>query len=392
MPRLSAPQQVELLDLLLELPATRTPQQREALLFSLPPQITDSVDLSGDRNASLVKLIETLDYWGQLTDGRWAMEVMLRNAQRAARNTQFEQRLEAIRQTFELPAGKVQLPELPEEIVSEISYLMPVSFLTAGHRASLSVARVCVPQYVKGNPVMNGSRPQLGLGTGWLIAPSLLVTNHHVVEARFKGDPPVTQQDIDLQAHSAQAWFNYVDAERAHVEYRVARLEAINARLDYAVLRLVDVAVNEGPSLREWGFLDLASEAYELRRGVPLNIIQHPAGDVKQVAIRRNDYIGPGEENRFYYLTDTLPGSSGSPVFNDDWEVVGLHRASRTLPEKVYLKGETIKYNNVGVHIHAILRDLPAPIHDEIEVAQGPRRFRDGPPIAREQLGVYSRE
>lgn len=27
------------------------------------------------------------------------------------------------------------------------------------------------------------------------------------------------------------------------------------------------------------------------------------------------------------YLTDTLPHSSGSPVFNSEWEVVALHHA-----------------------------------------------------------------
>lgn len=110
-----------------------------------------------------------------------------------------------------------------------------------------------------------------------------------------------------------------------------------------------------------------------LRPGRPLNIFQHPAGDVKQIAIRRNDYVGPAappvHETQFCYLTDTLSGSSGSPVLDDKWQVVGLHRASHTLPEKVYMKGETIKYNNVGVHIHAILDHLPAAIRNEIAAA-----------------------
>lgn len=28
-----------------------------------------------------------------------------------------------------------------------------------------------------------------------------------------------------------------------------------------------------------------------------------------------------------HYRTDTAPGSSGAPVFNDQWQVVALHRA-----------------------------------------------------------------
>ena len=90
---------------------------------------------------------------------------------------------------------------------------------------------------------------------------------------------------------------------------------------------------------------------------------------MKQIAIRRNDCVGIKDGDEFCYLTDTLPGSSGSPVFNDDWQVVGLHRASQMLPEKVYMKGETIKYNNVGIRIHAILRHLPEALRAEIAAA-----------------------
>jgi len=42
--------------------------------------------------------------------------------------------------------------------------------------------------------------------------------------------------------------------------------------------------------------------------------------------VRDNELlIAPGDADLFLqYTTDTLPGSSGSPAFNKDWEVVGL--------------------------------------------------------------------
>lgn len=371
MPKLSPQQQVDLLDLLIALPATRTAAQREALLFSLPAQIPDSLDLSGDRQTAVAKIIETLEYWGQLTDGRWATEVMLLNAIRAAKNTQFEQRLESFRQVFALPASHVELPDLQEQVAGDISYLMPAGFLAAGHRASRAVARLCVPQFMDGRMLMDGERPRLGLGTGWLIAPGLIVTNRHVVAARFDGEPPATPTDIEQQAGHTEAWFDYLHADAPYTIVKAARLEALNANLDYAVLRLAPTSV-DGKPLTGWPCLTLAAGGEELRRGVALNIIQHPAGEVKQIAIRRNDFVGSldGDPNRFTYLTDTLPGSSGSPVFNDDWQVVGLHRGSRKLPEQVYLRGETIKYNNIGVVIGAIVQDLPMPLRAEIEAAQ----------------------
>jgi V8-like Glu-specific endopeptidase len=369
MPRLTPAQQIELLDLLVEFPGTKTPEQRDALLFSLPPQILNSLDLSGDRQSAIVKLIESLEYWGQLSDGRWATEVMLRNTQRVARNTHFEQKLEAIRQVFDLPAAKADLPALPEQIVSDISYLMPVAFLEAGHRASRAVARLSVPQVFDGQPRMNGNKPSLAVGTGWLIAPTLLVTNHHVVSARFSSDPPARLSDIVLQASGAEAWFDYVDAMKPSIIHRITGLEAGDDRLDYAVLRVADASLTERRPVTEWGFLRLSPAASVLRTGQPLNIIQHPGGDVKHIAIRRNDCVS-ATADEFLYLTDTLPGSSGSPVFDDDWQVVGLHRASRALPEKVYLKGELIKYNNLGIPIHRILQHLPPHLQAEIAALQ----------------------
>ena len=210
MPKLTPAQQTELLEVLLDFPGTRRPEQREALLFSLPSQITDSIDLSGDRYAAVVKLVETLEFWGQLADGRWATEVMLRNALRAAKSTQFEQRFEAIRQTFDLPAAKVQLAALPEQIVSEISYLMPVGFLDDGQRVARAVARICVPQVFDGKPRMLGSKARISRSGPAGYRAESLVTNHHVV---VRALPATRRQRIDIamQATGAQAWFDYVD-------------------------------------------------------------------------------------------------------------------------------------------------------------------------------------
>lgn len=364
MPRLDHARLNELLDVLLEFPGTKTAEQRDALLFSLPPQITNSLDLSGDRGAAIAKLVQTLEYWGQLTDGRWATEVMLRNALRAARTTQFEARLESIRQVFDLPAARATLEDLPEKIASEVSHLMPVGFLEAGYRASRAVARLCVPRVIDGKPIVENGRPSLALGTGWLIAPGLVVTNHHVVAARFDGEAPARISDMKMQAAGTEAWFDYVAVDKPRVVCRATALEASDPALDYAVLRM-PAQSDDGLSLADWGHLRLAPGTYELASGRAVNIIQHPAGDVKQIAIRRNEIVRAKEGQEFHYLTDTLPGSSGSPVFNDDWLVVGLHRASRSVPEKVY-KGERIKYNNVGVRIGAVLAHLPAALRDEI--------------------------
>lgn len=57
-----------------------------------------------------------------------------------------------------------------------------------------------------------------------------------------------------------------------------------------------------------------------------INIIQHPQGRAKEVAFRDNEVLKIFQ-GVFNYRCDTEPGSSGSPVFNDSWELIGLHRA-----------------------------------------------------------------
>jgi len=55
------------------------------------------------------------------------------------------------------------------------------------------------------------------------------------------------------------------------------------------------------------------------------------------------------EETRLYYATDTEHGSSGSPVFDDRWSVIGLHRAGMTDRED-----RRLKYANQGVPMTTI--------------------------------------
>src|SRR4029078_1187244 len=73
-----------------------------------------------------------------------------------------------------------------------------------------------------------------------------------------------------------------------------------------------------------------------------------------------------------HYSTDTDPGSSGSPVFNDQWEVISLHHSGvpKTDENGNYLtKDGQIWTNNMdedqiawigneGVRISSIVKDL----------------------------------
>jgi V8-like Glu-specific endopeptidase len=54
-------------------------------------------------------------------------------------------------------------------------------------------------------------------------------------------------------------------------------------------------------------------------------------------------------------LTDTLPGSSGSPVFNSSWQVVALHHSGGWLPEP---GTNRVSFRNEGIHVRTLMRGL----------------------------------
>ena len=109
------------------------------------------------------------------------------------------------------------------------------------------MARVLVPR-VFGGVRQHGSG-SLGKGTGWLIAPDLLITNHHVVEARDPRwhEPPAEEPDFRAQAEAAVAWFDYFEEGGPHVECPLADLVHSLLVLFARVVRLVNVIEFEWP-------------------------------------------------------------------------------------------------------------------------------------------------
>jgi ABC transporter/Trypsin-like peptidase domain len=88
-----------------------------------------------------------------------------------------------------------------------------------------------------------------------------------------------------------------------------------------------------------------------VRVGDPVSIIQHPLGGPKQVALSANEVINV-YERRIQYITDTMPGSSGAPVFNTMWDVVAVHHAGGNLLKSA--AGDRV-FANEGVSIESIL-------------------------------------
>ncbi|HLP42079.1 MAG TPA: endonuclease, partial [Fibrobacteria bacterium] len=95
---------------------------------------------------------------------------------------------------------------------------------------------------------------------------------------------------------------------------------------DYTLVAVKSVGTG-GMELNRFGWNKLIGEEGKVIIGEYVSIIQHPNGNPKQVALRENRIVDLPNDLFLHYETDTAPGSSGSPVFNDQWEVVALHHS-----------------------------------------------------------------
>ncbi|MGH8824367.1 MAG: trypsin-like peptidase domain-containing protein, partial [Jiangellaceae bacterium] len=311
----------------------------------------------------------------RLVDGSVPLQIWLHNAARmafeAGHRATFQQVLDSVasQASGEPDLGPVADPvELQEEIVFQDD-TVPFDYLAHGAAAGASVGRLTVPPYQGGarrtTPLGAPANPHGG--TGWLITPTLLVTNHHVLNARSAVEGPAPQagaDDLALQAAGTVVRFDY-DAESADgVEVGCSEAVAWSPELDYAVLRLAESPGRAGLPVRS-SALDA-----KLEDNVPVNVIQHPDGKAKRIGLRNNIVHGTTEQD-IRYFTDTQRGSSGSPVLTDDWVVCALHRGSRRVDVK--FQGKSSAYVNVGTQISAVLADLAQrnpTAHDEVRALQ----------------------
>lgn len=235
---------------------------------------------------------------------------------------------EAIDRAKEVPDSATR-EDLLEAIINTPDFV-GCRYLDEGVAAARAVARVVIKDD-RGRPV--------GYGTGSMISPNLMLTNHHVL-------------DTAQAAATSQVEFDYqdgIDGKLLNVTtfgLDPDRFFLADEALDFAI-----VAVRAGTEeLAPFGFNRLIRSDGKVLVGEFVTIVQHPRGEKKQVALRENRVID-GPDRFVHYSADTEPGSSGSPVFNDQWEVVALHHASVKAPEHTEFGGIL----NEGIRVSAIL-------------------------------------
>lgn len=190
-------------------------------------------------------------------------------------------------------------------------------------------------------------------GTGFLIAPNVAITNYHVMEAVILGEQGLTTKkglraartDVILRFDYKQLANNTIINQG--VEYRLAEDWLIDVspyvignqlpqpdELDYALLRVDEVpgrepvGKNAEPGSPERGWIELPTEPHEFLPNSPLFIMQHPKAEPLKLAFDTDAIIGLNPNGTTVtYRTNTEGGSSGSPCFDINWNLVALHHS-----------------------------------------------------------------
>ncbi|MGL5116431.1 MAG: DNA/RNA non-specific endonuclease, partial [Beijerinckiaceae bacterium] len=152
--------------------------------------------------------------------------------------------------------------------------------------------------------------------------------------------------------------------------------------LDYALIAIGN-RDSGSAEIADLGYCPLSDVPDRHVLGMAVNVIQHPGGMPKMIACR-NNRLHDRTPNTLLYETDTQQGSSGSPVFNDDWDVIALHHYGEPFRALKDETGRTIPINmNEGIRISAIFKDLTGKL-DELE---GEKRA-----MLEEALGLHAKE
>jgi hypothetical protein len=178
------------------------------------------------------------------------------------------------------------------------------------------------------------------LGTGFLVGPDTVLTNWHVFEiaksagkvgqlgcrfdyVRLPDGTTAPGQLILLNAAGGLDGLPYGAGEKAGNPDNP--LPTLN-ELDFALLRLASRVGEQQIEGAPRGWITLPKTVLPLPADAPILIVQHPEGTPMKLALDTQAVIGlNGNQTRIRYRTNTDPGSSGSPVFTMDWDIVALH-------------------------------------------------------------------
>lgn len=203
------------------------------------------------------------------------------------------------------------------------------------------------------------------LGTGFLVEASTLglehrgkvfVTNAHVLSNEVEGA---------LRPAEGLVSFEMACIEGKPVFHKIEKIlftsppgslgQACSPceNLDVTVVQL-----EQGPS--DCAGLSLSAYLPIVDGDAKAYVIGHPRGSGLQVSVHDSELLAVDEASRLlHYRTPTDPGSSGSPVFNEQWKVIALHHGGSSCMPR-FRPASGVYQANEGVTMQAIREGIRA--------------------------------
>lgn len=226
-----------------------------------------------------------------------------------------------------------------ERMLTAKTNLKPIMWLSEGMTAADSVGIVRNPE---------------GLGTGFIVGQGYLLTCAHVIPRR------------ELAAQSKIS-FDYREGIRSDPEEVTFSLDAgtyissPETDLDYALVKIRPTSDTKSISIstRRRLRVEAGFQATSKQADVLLMSIQHPLGGKMSVGIG-GDALLEVRGHELYHQVNTEKGSSGAPIFDHTWKVVGLHNSGLTLAEGGFPigPGGSPMAANRATLMSAILQDI----------------------------------
>ena len=182
---------------------------------------------------------------------------------------------------------------------------------TQAAAAAASVARITT--------IPDGGYIAQGVATGLLLPDSLLLTNHHVFpDATYAAGYAANFKHVADDRGLSEGVFFELDPQAFYLS---------DPQFDFAIVAVKPKGL-KGEDLAAIESTRLIETIGKVLTGMAVDIIQHPEGGPRQFAVTNNRLVDIMPEGFLHYETDTERGSSGSPVYNTDWEIIALHHSA----------------------------------------------------------------